>query len=178
MERNLKIFISTIILFLLISGNALARMSEANDSSVEVELDLGVVIPPRVFLQVGSKGTMIDTVAFEVTDFPKKMPVVQSRYAPQIIIVTNSDQGATLTANSSTGLRGEAATIPFNVISWEGTGDFAGSNGTFNGSSNQQIWSASRKGAWKGGFVFQYKNISLYPAGLYSGTVTYTIAPQ
>jgi len=178
LNRNLKILISAIALLLTITSNAWARMSEAVDSSVDVELDLGIAVPSRVFLQVGSKGAFVDTVAFDVVDFPKNLPVVTSRHAPQIIIVTNSDQGATLTANSSTGLIGEATTIPFSVLSWKGTGDFAGSEGKFDGSGNQQIWSASGKGTWKGSFIFLFNNTSLYPAGLYSGSVTYTITPQ
>lgn len=99
-----------------------------------------------------------------------------------------------LTANSAGGLNcqngaclGSGATIPFTDISWtsyEVTGvGFAGGigDGAFNGSGAQSIFSdripaGANSMVLANVLLFRYANATLYPSGVYSGRVTYTLS--
>lgn len=112
-------------------------------------------------------------------------------------VFTNTNGNTvTVTVDSSVALQCVASTgcgnttIPFSSIKWTsynhhsptsyGGGDIQ--NGIFSGSASQQL----HKHTWTGGststgsttisnvLVFQYDNATLYPAGQYTGTVTFT----
>ena len=95
----------------------------------------------------------------------------------------NSSAGLTCVAGSGCG----STIIPFNTISWTSYNvDPSGQDiqsGAFTGSANQQLVSYNQNtGLFNGGqsvtmtnvLVFQYNNATLYPAGRYTGRVTYT----
>lgn len=100
-----------------------------------------------------------------------------------------SDTRVTLTVDSSPGLSciggsGCGTTIiPFNTISWTAynhdttypSSDIQ--DGTFNGSSSQGLTDYFVRGGgveMSNVLIFKYANTMLYPAGKYSGRVTYT----
>lgn len=96
-------------------------------------------------------------------------------------------QNVLLTANSPIGLTCISGTgcgstiIPFNTISWTSYNrDARGydiGNGVFAGGSTQQLFHIGTIGAGlkiENTLVFTYANSSLYPAGQYTGRVTYT----
>lgn len=103
-------------------------------------------------------------------------------------VTVKVDSSVALQCVPSTGCG--STTIPFNRIKWTsynhdsragyGGGDIQ--DGTFSGSASQQL----HRHTWNGGnnsngsttisnvLVFQYDNAILYPAGQYTGTVTFT----
>lgn len=99
-------------------------------------------------------------------------------------------QRVVVTANSSAGLVCSAGpcgstVIPFNKISWTSyilqTGADAGKDfgsGSFDGSSSQTLidYTAQPRRSFNitNDWVFRYSNDTLYPAGSYSGRVTFT----
>jgi hypothetical protein len=113
------------------------------------------------------------------------------------VITTNRRGGGAdvirLTASSATGLScvsgvclGGAVTIPFNTISWisyelAGAGFVSGiPSGSFNGSAAQTLFSytipaGADSMSASNVLVFTYANSALYPAGSYTGQVTYTL---
>lgn len=99
-------------------------------------------------------------------------------------------QRVVVTANSSAGLACAsgpcgATVIPFSKVSWTSSGLATGSNagqdflsGSFNGSTNQTLLDftapAANSFAIDNDWVFSYSNDTLYPAGVYTGRVTFT----
>jgi hypothetical protein len=84
-----------------------------------------------------------------------------------------------VTMNSAAGLRnGNGDTMPFSEISWTTRdGDIPG--GQFNDSASQLLQQYDLRGRARTGVVdfltFSYRNTRVYPAGSYTGRVTYTI---
>lgn len=162
--------------------------------------------PRTITLQVGSAGSTVNNVTFNVNGnntSPNPQPVVgiPSAGTP----ATNPAGGVRvrmraswprgnatvqLTVDSSAGLAcvggsGCGVTvIPFNTISWVAyeKSDFANfdiQNDRFSGGANQTLASFSCCGGNAGvemanTLVFTYSNTTLYPAGRYTGRVTYT----
>lgn len=117
------------------------------------------------------------------------------------IEVTTNRRGLTpdvvrLSANSSTGLAcvsgtclGSGTVIPFNTISWTsyepiGGGAFTAGipSGSFNGAANQVLFSHTIPPVAgidsmlaANVLIFSYSNATIYPSGIYTGRVTYTI---
>lgn len=99
-------------------------------------------------------------------------------------------QRVVVTANSSAGLACASGTcgttvIPFNKVSWTSsgleTGTYAGQDflsGSFSGSPSQTLLDftapAARSFSIVNDWVFSYSNDTLYPAGVYTGRVTFT----
>jgi hypothetical protein len=81
-----------------------------------------------------------------------------------------------VTADSSTPLSNGSSTIPFTDISWTSQDEDIPS-GRFDGSSAQVILGATRAfyqvRDWH---TFSYDNTRVLPAGVYTGTVTYTVS--
>lgn len=124
------------------------------------------------------------------------------------ILPDTATRPTTLTVNSSAGLACQSGpcgttVIPFNQISWTASNNSAGGDiqsGTFNGSAGQQIASFNANtstcsllnlflvciGTWdyetqqlQGTTMkFTYANNTIYPAGTYKGTVTFTATMQ
>jgi hypothetical protein len=93
----------------------------------------------------------------------------------------SSGAAATLTANSSTPLNnGAGNTLSFTQITWvsSGNGDSGAQpfpSGTFNGTGSQSIGSIARNRWAESCMTFSYLNTLIPAAGIYTGTVTYTL---
>jgi len=159
-------------------GRAGSRSDVGVNRSAEVDVDLRISIPTVLHLRVGSPGHTIDTVSFNVTDIPEHQPTVRGNYSPMVVIQSNGSRfrNVELTADSFQPLRGTFATMPMSTISWEGTGDFSGSQGRFDGSTHQLVIRFGGRGRWRGTFNFTYTNTYGYPPDSYRGTVTYTLS--
>jgi len=153
-----------------------ARVDVSTDASAQIEMNLRLEIPNNLYLRIGTPGSQVDTVRFNVTGLPQSQPKVQGDYRPIIEINSNIPTGCDLSADSTGGLRGPAANIPFSSISFEGTGALASIKGTFNGTADQTIYHISGKGKKQGTLSFVYNNTYGYPPGTYTGTVTFTLS--
>lgn len=98
----------------------------------------------------------------------------------QVIVTVDSAAGLACTAGPCTG-----TTIPFSTISWTSFGmagaPYAGQDfvsGSFTGSASQPLVNftapASQSFNITNDWVFTYNNATLYPAGTYTGRVTFT----
>lgn len=176
-------------------------------------VDAGAVItllpngsPRQIIMQVGSAGSTVNSVTFNVTGAnispnPVAVTGVPSANTPAtspaggttVSLTTTNESGVVhmnLTVDSSAGLICQSAScgttvIPFNTISWTSynhgtqyqTLDIQ--NGTFDGSSNQPLALRTMTNTsitMSNVLIFQYSNTTLYPAGQYQGTVRYTAA--
>ncbi len=138
--------------------------------------------PPQLHLAVGSLGTTIDTVTFNVPADSIGTPVTGSQ--PIVIEVAvrrggGPGGGATtvfLLANSSTPLTNGPFSIPMTEISWTSAGGVIPS-GAFTGSASQLLLTflgPSGTTRQEDTLTFSYANTTLMPAGTYTGTVVYT----
>lgn len=97
------------------------------------------------------------------------------------LVTLNVDSAAGLACVGGSGCG--STIIPFNTISWTSYNHdttyptFDIQDGTFNGSSSQNLTAYYVSGAsvtMSNVLIFQYSNATLYPAGQYSGRVTFT----
>lgn len=151
-------------------------MDVSTDASAQIEMNLRLEIPNKLYLRIGTPGSQVDTVRFNVTGLPQSQPKVEGDYRPVIEINSNMPTGCDLTADSTGGLRGPAANIPITTISFEGMGAFSNVKGTFNGTVDQKIYRIPGKGKKQGILSFVYNNTYGYPPGTYVGTVTFTLS--
>lgn len=177
-KRFLTRFFLIVVLLSFLGEPGWGRRDIAMNTSAQVELDLRLEISGFLSLQIGSPGTHIDTIRFYVNDIPENQPFVEGDYQPPVQILSNLGvmNSVILTADSSGGLFGPSANMPFSVINWEGMGDFIGQKGRFDGTPNQQIVRFSGKGEKVGSFKFIYRNTYDYPPGTYHGTIIYTLS--
>lgn len=165
------------LFFIIFSAQAAhARVDTSTDASAQIELNVRLEIPTHLFLKIGTPGSKVDTVRFNVTGIPQVQPRVQGDLTPMIAVRSNASTGCELTADSSGGLKGPAATIPFSSISFEGTNAFSNIKGKFNQTANQKILRIYGRGWKEGRMRFVYNNTYKYPPGMYVGTVTYTLS--
>jgi len=146
--------------------------------SQAVQLKFAVNIPAVLLLRVGSAGTFVDTVTFNVTDIPENQPTVAGDITPALWVaaMTPATSTVTLTADSSTPLDdGGTGTMPFSTISYAASTPFAVTTTAFNGTTNQQIWQGTGPGMRQGTMNFVYTNSYTY-GGNYTGQVTFTVA--
>ncbi len=179
MTQAIKIkLLMVIAIILILTSNGWGERNIGIGTSAQVDLDLRLEISSYLSLQIGSPGTYVDTVIFNVTDIPENQPFVKGEYQPPIQITTNMGKGVgiNLTADSTVGLLGKSGKMPFSVISWIGTGDLYGSKGNFDGTANQPMIRISGKGKREGTFKFIYRNTYDYPPGTYAGTITFTLS--
>ena len=145
---------------------------------------------PQLHIAIGSPGTTIDTVVFDLAatspgsgtpiagSAPVRVEVAykKQRTLPVIIVVTTDGSAAmTCTTPASCG----AATIPMTQISWTASmGQWP--SGMFSGGANQLLLTFLAGGT--GGAItrredvlsYSYANSTAYPAGVFQGRVTYT----
>jgi len=171
-----KIAILPLFFIILSAQAAHARVDTSTDASAQIELNVRLEIPTHLFLRIGTPGSTVDTVRFNVTGIPQAQPQVQGDLIPMIAIRSNAPTGCELTADSSGGLRGPAGTIPFSSISFEGTSAFSNVKGKFNQTANQKMMRIYGTGMKEGSMRFIYNNTYKYPPGMYVGTVTYTLS--
>jgi FlaG/FlaF family flagellin (archaellin) len=181
-------------------GLGLGLMSEA----CAVFTFLPFHTPRRITLQVGSAGATIDKVTFDVTNAnvapsPTAVtgvsngPAVTPAGGVQIVMTaeyptTVGSTQVTLNVDSSTSLSCTAGgcgstLIPFTTISWTAFNHDATyptldiQNGTFTGAAGQTLTNFFVTGGsiqMSNVLQFSYANSTLYPAGQYTGRVTYT----
>jgi hypothetical protein len=168
-----------IAVFIAVLGSiqaAPAASALSNGGPVQVQLHFRVIIPQILYLQVGEAGRIPGLIEFNVTGPPGTGAVAG---APETIPVkvaaqVPNGQPITLLADSSIPLYSGGQAIPWQAISWFGTGDF--SRGTFAGTSNQRLDQWRGSGNRTGAYSFRYDNSLAYPAGTYAGQVTYTLS--
>jgi hypothetical protein len=151
--------------------------------------------PPFVLIQVGHgvlsaygllgpPVSQVDEVSFPLppgVQFGDGTPIVGTPVSPIAFLgYSGSNQSNYIvTMNSSGGLvNGNGDVILFSELSWT-TQDGDIPSGQFDNSANQVLQQYNRRGNRARGVVdyltFSYANTSTYPAGSYSGRVTYTI---
>ena len=136
--------------------------------------------PPQVQLTIGSGGSNISEVRFNVPSGqlgngnpirgnPPIRVVLANRATP------NFSRTAVLTVDSSTPLTNGSATLPFTEISWTSRdGDVPA--GRYDGSNNQFLLSFPNSFLIRDFHRFSYDNTSILEAGTYTGRVTYTLS--
>lgn len=136
--------------------------------------------PPLVLLSIGSYGSAVDQVSFNVSasqlgsgnpvnGSPRIRVIVANRATPRF------SRTAVLSVDSSTPLTNGSASVPFTEISWQSRyGDVPA--GRYDGSSNQFLMSFPNSFLILDYHSFRYDNTSILAAGTYTGRVTYTLA--
>lgn len=174
MRKRSHILLFAAIVSIALCGRAFGAKVVAQDANAEADLQISLNAPSNVSLQIGGRGSVINTVNFFVTSTPEAQPVVRGDFAPAIEVRTNSMNGVVLTSDSSSALTSTVGTIPFSVISFSGTGDFSGASGKFDGTPNQMVKVFGGKGVYQGTLQFSFSNSYNYSPGTYTGTVTFT----
>ena len=154
------------------SGNATAR------------LDVKVVIPRMLLLQVGSSGSTVDMVTFDMTSTPGNIGdgtavagtggdltggVVTAK-------VVGNNGNVTLVADATGALSNGTETIPYSEISTTAatntTGTVLSAPTLTNGTSAAVVLSATNKVVKQDAkWTFKYKNTNVVAAGTYGGSV-------
>jgi hypothetical protein len=166
-----------LVLFSIFAASpAFARVDVSTDSAAQIEMNMRLEIPTNLSLRIGTKGSQVDTVRFNVTGLPEAQPRVEGDLHPTIEISSNLPTGCDLSADSTGGLKGAAAKIPFTAISFEGTGALSSIKGTFNATADQKLQRLAGKGKRQGAMRFVYNNTYKYPPGIYMGTVIFTLS--
>lgn len=163
------------------SGSDVVRAeSESGNAPVDARLNFQVNMPQMVRLQIGSPGGVIDTVNFIVTAPWPLQTSVPGDIQPFVSVrgKVSSGHSVVLTADSSNPLRDNISglTISFTHVSYQGTGNFSGVSGIFNGTASQQIFQMNGSGIRQGTFRYTYDNTAIVTPGIYAGQVTYTLA--
>ena len=159
-----------------------SNLSPPNGNSTTARLNFQITIPTILYLQVGSPGTgAIDTVSCSLSTIPGSGPVAMTSTGPatvRVAAVVPAGQAVKLEANSLTPLSaGVGQNILFSRISCAASGDFT--SYTFNNTNNQGLENFTGSGNRAGTYAFTYANADptdYYPAGTYTGQVTYTLA--
>jgi hypothetical protein len=150
-------------------------------NSVTFNVTSDKVSPNNVPIQ----GVPSNTSGTAATSIPNGVLVRVTSEIP--ITMVDTWQNVKFTVDASVGLSCVSSScgstiIPFNTISWtsDSTNPSAGldiPSGTFSGGTTQTLfWVGSKNAGIKveNVLVFTYSNSTLYPAGQYSGRVTYT----
>ena len=168
---SLAVFFSLRSVQVLEAAQALSVGGQAR-----VELQFRINIPQILFLQVGQSESAVESIEFNITDFPgsgridgdlRGIPVRVAGLVPR-------GQTVALTVDSATPLSNGANIIPFSNIAWRSSGDFP--TGGFNDRSNQKIGQWTGPGDHTGTYSFNYQNVRSYPPGNYVGRVIYTLS--
>ncbi|MBM4289774.1 MAG: hypothetical protein FJ121_06115 [Deltaproteobacteria bacterium] len=151
-------------------------------ASPTARLNFEIRIPTILYLQVGSAGAgAIDTVSCDLSNIPGSGAVAMTSTGPntvRVAAVVPGTQNVRLLANSQTPLSaGGGNNILFSRISCTANGNFT--SYTFNDTDNQVLETFQGSGNRTGTYAFTYANAATdyYPAGTYTGTVTYTLVP-
>ena len=150
-----------------------SELSFGNNATAQASLDFRIVIPDFVYFQVGSAGTTVDSIEYNLgTTEPGTGTVTATGgTAPTgqvaVTLITNA---ATVSIDATGGdLTSGADTIPFADITAADTGTISVPD--FGGTVNVTPGSFSLSDTWS----YTYDNSSVYNAGDYTGQVTYTV---
>jgi hypothetical protein len=183
MLRNLRVkilfffVIAAIFSYLDSAGAGSDRASGGGACSVD--LDFRIQIQTILFLQLGDRESAVESIEFVVSDLPGTGAVSGSSSGGSSVpvkatAVVPPGQIINLLADSSTALTSGINTIRFDEVSWTATGDFMGN--VFDNEVSQQLDQFKGSGSRCGKYEFYYNNDTYYPAGTYTGTVTYTLS--
>lgn len=152
--------------------------------SASADLDFEIIIPRFLYLQVGSAGTTVDQVSFDLSGVAS-IADVDANIGTGTPVAGDSTVGVRLVSNagdvdleavgSGTGLSNGTDTIPWSQITGTAaTGGATGLDVPVVGAAAITIPATSgvvdRTDTWS----FEYANDSLVAGGTYTGTVTYT----
>lgn len=162
--------------------------------AVFVSLGTLVQAQHQIRIRVGSDAAGVDTVNFGSIDGNKvgnaQSVAAQGGSGIELWVFAwtpgDGDRMVTVTANSAMGMSCTTApscgatTIPFDTVSWtvgsnakaDGGGDVQ--PGSFNMSAAQPIARFPSARQLKSTLFFRYANATVYPAGTYTGRVTFT----
>jgi len=174
--RNAEIIVFSMILWMMSNCPGWCGQALSVGGQAQVQLQFRINIPQILYLQVGTDGSSIDVIDFNVTNVPGTGRVQGNPQEVPVRVKGLIPRGQTLTlsVDSSQPLKSGSGSIPFQTVSWEGRGSFT--RGTFNGAPQQRIGRWDRSGAYEGTFFFSFSNQETYPAGTYEGRVIYTLA--
>lgn len=142
------------------------------------------LVSPSPTAVTGVPGTTAGTPATSpangvLVSMTAQIPSVSAAGWTRVLLTVDSAAGLVCTGGSGCG----STIIPFSSVSWVSHNQdttYPGldiQNGAFNGSASQTLTSFYVTGAsvtMQNVLVFQYANSTLYPAGQYSGRVTFT----
>ena len=171
-EMNIRCFMTGVVFFCLI-GFAHAEI-----------INIGWGAPDELSIRVGAV-TGVTTVSHDVpiANIGDGTPITGE---PTLVVIEASARRAArrdsnrvrfvVTADSSIPLSNGTYTIPFADISWvSADGDIPA--GRFDGTTNQEILGRTRaRFMVTDRLTFSYDNTRYLPAGLYTGSVTYTVS--
>jgi hypothetical protein len=164
------------LLFALLAG---VIGDAANNPAEAVVFNIANRAVPRLSIRVGSSGSTINRVNFDVSSaaIGNGTPVAgSSRINFRLVIRAPASNPLTafLTVDSSTPLgNGSGATIPVSDIRWTARdGDIP--SGSYAGTINQLLASFTSSVRVTDRHTFSYLNQNIYDAGTYNGQVTYT----
>lgn len=139
--------------------------------------------PPQLHLAVGTLGTTVDTVTFNVPASSVGLGTSIAGSQTVFIQVATRRGGGSggpttvlLIVDSSRPLTSGSSSIPMTEISWTSANGIIPS-GSFNGTATQQIFSFFAPNGTtrqEDTHSFSYANTSIHPSGTYITTVTYT----
>ena len=153
--------------------------------TANADLDFEIVIPRFLYLQVGSTGTTVDTVSFDlstgvtdITDIDGTIGngnAVAGDITVGVRLVSNAGDVDLEAVGSGTGLTNGSDTIPWSQITGTAaTGGATGLDVPVVGAAAVTIAAnngvVNRSDTWS----FDYENDLLVGGGTYTGTVTYT----
>jgi hypothetical protein len=176
----------TLSIILLLVAIFLPRQSVWAEGALQVggagsqaRLQFSVTIPTIVYLQVGTPGATVDTIAFDAVGQPGTGAVegYSSGTYPvpvRAVAVVAGNQRVQLTADSSRPLTNGTENINFDNISLTATGDLQ--NRRFNNNTNQNMRQWIRSGDRSGTYRFFYDNDETHGPGIYQGQVTFTLS--
>jgi hypothetical protein len=135
--------------------------------------------PAMLLLSIGSGGSRIDRVSFNVqaADLGTGIPI-RGNPPIRIVVANRATPGgsrvAVLTADSSAPLQNGNFAVPFSVIHWTSQDNDIPS-GRYNDSSNQFLLSFDNSRQISDQLRFFYDNTGILEAGTYTGRITYTL---
>lgn len=152
--------------------------------TANADLDFEIVIPRFLYLQVGSTGTTVDTVTFDlsgvasIADIDSQVgngTAVDGDITVGVRLVSNAGDVDLEAVGSGTGLTNGTETIPWSQITGTAaTGGATGLDVPVVGAAAVTIPATNgvvnRSDTWS----FDYENDLLVGGGTYTGTVTYT----
>ncbi|GGA70338.1 hypothetical protein GCM10011521_05590 [Arenimonas soli] len=152
--------------------------------TANADLDFEIVIPRFLYLQVGSAGTTVDTVTFDLSGVASIADVdsqigngtaVDGDITVGVRLVSNAGDVDLEAVGSGTGLTNGTETIPWSQITGTAaTGGATGLDVPVVGAAAVTIPATNgvvnRSDTWS----FDYENDLLVSGGTYTGTVTYT----
>lgn len=175
-------------------GALLTASLHAADAGA-VFINFPMANPLQLRLRVGSSGNKVDVVTFPNISGANISPAPSAvTYTPLVEVElslqrrqADSPNNVVLTVNSSAGMACQSVgcgstVIPFSEVCWVSTNKDSGGgdiqNGCFTGSASQQLasfgWVEPYSRRMYNTLQFSFQNSRVYPAGSYSGMVTYT----